>query len=285
MNAQTSNPQDNRDQQEDARNQQEIDNERQKATDEAQRCVDQEAVSALKETRNAINAIDQGNTQEALQALERATGKLEILVARYPELGFVPVSAQVNIIDLAPDDSNEIEQIRNQIKSTVNEDDFRTARQLLNSLVSEIRTTIFNLPLATYPDAMKEAARLLSEGKTDEAKTVLQLALSTLVVTEVARPLPLLRADIDIMSAVAIADSDREGTLRLLEDARNYLRLTHQLGYAKGDPEYAELEQAIQDIERQVRANERTADPLSRLLEKFSSFFNRISGNAPAQPA
>ncbi|MEH1968381.1 YfdX family protein [Nostoc sp.] len=269
----------------DARNQQEIDNERQKATDEAQRCVDQEAVSALKETRNAINAIDQGNTQEALQALERATGKLEILVARYPELGFVPVSAQVNIIDLAPDDSNEIERIRNYIKSTVNEDDFRTARQLLNSLVSEIRTTIFNLPLETYPDAMKEAARLLNEGKTDEAKTVLQLALSTLVVTEVARPLPLLRADIDIMSAVAIADSDRERTLRLLEDARNQLRLTQQLGYAKGDPEYAELEQAIQDIERQVRANEKTADPLSRLLEKFSSFFKRISGTAPAQPA
>lgn len=285
MNAQTSNPQDNRDRQEDARNQQEIDNERQKATDEAQRCVDQEAVSALKETRNAINAIDQKNTQEALQALERATGKLEILVARYPELGFVPVSAQVNIIDLAPDNSNEIERIRNRIKSTVNGDDFRTARQLLNSLVSEIRTTIFNLPLETYPDAMKEAARLLNEGKTDEAKTVLQLALSTLVVTEVARPLPLLRADIDIMSAVAIADSDREGTLRLLEDARNHLRLTQQLGYAKGDPEYAELEQAIQDIERQVRANERTADPLSRLLEKFSSFFKRISGTAPAQPA
>ncbi len=269
----------------DARNQQEIDNERQKATDEAQRCVDQEAVSALKETRNAINAIDQKNTQEALQALERATGKLEILVARYPELGFVPVSAQVNIIDLAPDNSNEIERIRNRIKSTVNGDDFRTARQLLNSLVSEIRTTIFNLPLETYPDAMKEAARLLNEGKTDEAKTVLQLALSTLVVTEVARPLPLLRADIDIMSAVAIADSDRERTLRLLEDARNHLRLTQQLGYAKGDPEYAELEQAIQDIERQVRANERTADPLSRLLEKFSSFFKRISGTAPTQPA
>ncbi|MBN3883426.1 MULTISPECIES: YfdX family protein [unclassified Nostoc] len=269
----------------DARNQQEIDNERQKATDEAQRCVDQEAVSALKETRNAINAINQKNTQEALQALERATGKLEILVARYPELGFVPVSAQVNIIDLAPDNSNEIERIRNRIKSTVNGDDFRTARQLLNSLVSEIRTTIFNLPLETYPDAMKEAARLLNEGKTDEAKTVLQLALSTLVVTEVARPLPLLRADIDIMSAVAIADSDRERTLRLLEDARNHLRLTQQLGYAKGDPEYAELEQAIQDIERQVRANERTADPLSRLLEKFSSFFKRISGTAPAQPA
>ncbi|MGF1991463.1 MAG: YfdX family protein [Nostoc sp. ZfuVER08] len=269
----------------DARNQQEIDNERQKATDEAQRCIDQEAVSALKETRNAINAIDQGNTQEALQALERATGKLEILVARYPELGFVPVSAQVNIIDLAPDDSNEIERIRNYIKSTVNEDDFRTARQLLNSLVSEIRTTIFNLPLETYPDAMKEAARLLNEGKTDEAKTVLQLALSTLVVTEVARPLPLLRADIDIISAIAIGDSDRERTLRLLEDARNQLRLTQQLGYAKGDPEYAELEQAIHDIERQVRANERTADPLSRLLEKISSFFKRISGTAPAQPA
>src|SRR5579883_1527111 len=109
MNAQTSNPQDNRDQQEDARNQQEIDNERQKATDEAERCLDREAVSAIEETRNAINAIEEGNTQEAIAALERAIGKLDILVARYPELGLVPVMTQVSIIDVAPLDLHVIE--------------------------------------------------------------------------------------------------------------------------------------------------------------------------------
>ncbi|MFW9259621.1 YfdX family protein [Nostoc sp. CALU 546] len=278
MNSQTLN-------QPDTRLQQEIDKETQKATDEAEKCLAREAVSAIKETRNAINAIEEENTKAAIAALERATGKLDILVARYPQLGLVPVMTQVSIIDVAPLDLHVIERIRTQLKNAFNNEDFPTARQLLNNLMSEIRTTIVNLPLETYPDAMREAARLLSKGKTDEARTLLQVALSTLVLTEKSRPIPLLNAYTLLVDAVDLAESDPEQRLRFLKDARTQLKLAQELGYARSNPEYTELEQAIQDIERQVRANERTADPLSRLLEKFSSFFKRISGTAPAQPA
>src|SRR5579883_1871785 len=99
--------------------QQEIEQERQKATNEAQSSLDQDAIAALEETRNAINAIDQENTQETIQALERATGKLNILLARYPELALVPVSTQITIIDLAPRDFDLIEPIRDEAKRAV----------------------------------------------------------------------------------------------------------------------------------------------------------------------
>jgi hypothetical protein len=41
-----------------------------------------EAVSALQETQNALVAIDRNQRSQALEALARATGKLEILLAR-----------------------------------------------------------------------------------------------------------------------------------------------------------------------------------------------------------
>ncbi|AFZ28477.1 YfdX protein (plasmid) [Cylindrospermum stagnale PCC 7417] len=270
MNSQTLN-------QPDIRLQQEIDKETKKATDEAERCLDREAVSAIEETRNAINAIEEENTQEAIAALERATGKLDILVARYPELGLVPVMTQVSIINVAPLDLHVIERIRTQLKNAFNNEDFPTARQLLNNLMSEIRTLIVNLPLETYPDAMREAARLLSEGKTDAARTLLQVALSTLVLTEQSRPIPLLNAYTLLVDAVDLAESDPEQTLRLLKDARTQLKLAQELGYARSNPEYAELEQAIKNLERQVKASEKTTDAFAKLQERFSSFFNKVS--------
>jgi hypothetical protein len=267
--------------------QQEIEQERQKATNEAQSSLDQDAIAAIEETRNAINAIDQGNTQEALQALERATGKLDILLARYPELALVSVSTQITIIDLAPRDFDLIEPIRDEAKRAVNEEDFPTGRALLHNLVSEIRTSTVNLPLETYPDAMKESARLLHQGRTDEARAVMQLALSTLVVTEQSRPIPLINALTELAAAMALAaqgqdqqnqdQQNRDQVLRLLEDARTQLKLARELGYARRDPEYKELDRAIRDIERQIRAKEKTESPFAKLREKFSSFFNRVS--------
>jgi hypothetical protein len=267
--------------------QQEIEQERQKATNEAQSSLDQDAIAALEETRNAINAIDRENTQETIQALERATGKLDILLARYPELALVPVSTQITIIDLAPRDFDLIEPIRDEAKRAVNEEDFPTGRALLHNLVSEIRTSTVNLPLETYPDAMKESARLLHQGRTDEARAVMQLALSTLVVTEQSRPIPLINALTELAAAMALAaqgqdqqnqdQQNRDQVLRLLEDARTQLKLARELGYARRDPEYKELDRAIRDIERQIRAKEKTESPFAKLREKFSSFFNRVS--------
>lgn len=207
--------------QSDAQLQQEVEKEKQAATAEAESNLNQEAIAALEETRNAIVAIEQGKTRDTIQALERATGKIDILVARYPELALVPVSTQVTVIDVAPLDFDAIERIRNQIKSAINTEDFPAARELLNNLMSEIRTTTLNLPLATYPDAMKEAARWLNDGQTEQAQSVLQSALSTLVLTEQSRPLPLVEANTKLIGAVAVAELDQDDTQRLLEEARS----------------------------------------------------------------
>jgi len=263
--------------QSDTQLQQDIEKEKQAATAEAESKLDQEAIAAIEETRKAIAAIEQGKTQDALGALERATGKLDILLARYPELGLVPISTQIAVIDVAPLDTDAIEQIRNQIKSAINAEDYPAARELLNNLMSEIRTTTLNLPLATYPDAMKQAARLLNDGQTEQAEAVLKSALSTLVATEQSRPLPLIEVHTKLVGASAVAQTDRDDAQRLLEEARRQLHLAKELGYARRDRDYAELDQAITGTELQLKANENTASAFAKLQDKLSSFFNRVS--------
>ena len=58
----------------------------QKTTDKRKEIVS-EAVSTLRETQDALKLLDDGKSKEALYAVERATGKLEIILAaiqKYP---------------------------------------------------------------------------------------------------------------------------------------------------------------------------------------------------------
>jgi hypothetical protein len=72
--------------------------------------------------------------------------------------------------------------------------DLPKARTLLDFLRSEIRVRTYHLPLATYPAALQEAARLLDQKKTREAGTVLLVALNTLDVIDQVSAIPLLLA-------------------------------------------------------------------------------------------
>ncbi|MEN9519239.1 MAG: hypothetical protein RLZZ381_1827 [Cyanobacteriota bacterium] len=82
-------------------------------------------------------------------------------MARQPELGFVPLESKVEIISLAPSDLDTVKKIRNEVKQAIRKDELVKARALLDNLASELRITTVNLPLATYPIAMQEAAQLL----------------------------------------------------------------------------------------------------------------------------
>ena len=67
---------------------------------ERRRAMMEEAHGALGETHAALQALDEGNRKEALEALARATGKLELLVAREPELALAPVDVSFVTQDL-----------------------------------------------------------------------------------------------------------------------------------------------------------------------------------------
>jgi len=65
------------------------------------------------------------------------------------------------------------------------------ARALVSGLASEIIIEVVNIPLATYPDAIKAVVPLIEAGKVKEAKAALVAALNTLVITRHIIPLPM----------------------------------------------------------------------------------------------
>lgn len=233
----------------------------------------QDAVTALQETENALIAIDQNKRKEAIAALERATGKLEILLARTPTLALAPVDVTAVTYDVLSD-VKDVEALREQAEQAIEQGRLQDARRLIGDLASETVVSTSNLPLATYPAAIKSAAALLAEGKSQDAKRVLQTALNTVVVQETIAPLPLARAQSAIRQARGLAEkADRtaaENTrLRsLLETAREQVRFGQALGYAtKKDMDG--LMEAIDEIDAKTGGQKHGKGLLDRIEGLF----------------
>jgi len=213
----------------------------------------QEAVSALQETNNALIAIDHNQRSQAVAALERATGKLEILLARSPTLAFAPVDVTATTYDILGD-ARDVEALRQDAERDIEKGRLQDARHIISSLASETVVSVSSLPLATYPSAIKSAAALLAQGKSQEAKGVLQSALSTIVVRDTIIPLPIARAEAAIDQAKGLAekanrsDADNQRLHALLATARAQLQFGRALGYAT-DKDMDGLLSAVDDIE------------------------------------
>jgi hypothetical protein len=261
-----------------------LEQQRKDAEEQARKSLDQEAIAAIDETGNAIKAIADNKSDEALAAIERATGKINILVARNPATALIPVSFAVEIVDAAPVDLKAIRKQAAAADFAVAARAFPAARVLLDGLTSEIRVRTFNLPLASYPAALKDAARLLDEKKNKEASTVLLTALNTLAVIDQVTPLPIALAQGAVNAAQELRDKDKDAAQKHLTVARNELERAKELGYAGKDPEYAALNKAIKELEKQLKDGRDTGSLFASLKEKISAFFARESQTKqPAQ--
>src|SRR5689334_7780716 len=86
----------------------EVEQQRKEAEQKAEKTLDKEAIAALEDTTKAIKAISDNKTDEALAAIERATGKINILLARNPATALIPVALQVEVVEAAPLDLHAI---------------------------------------------------------------------------------------------------------------------------------------------------------------------------------
>lgn len=210
-----------------------------------------DASAAIEETKKALQALDKGKTEEALAALERATGKLELILVRDPALSLAPVDVQVVTHDLlaSPD---TVKAIIHDAEDYLEEGEVQKARPLVANLASEIVISSTSIPLATYPVAIKAITPLIDEGRLDEAKAGLQTALNTLVVTtDEIIPLPVLRAQQLLVKAEAMAENEErtvkenETLADMLTAARSQLNLAELLGYGSKEsfmPLYEQLD-------------------------------------------
>jgi hypothetical protein len=233
----------------------------------------QDAVSALQETENALAALDKKDAKAATAALERATGKLEIVLARNPSLALAPVDVSVVSYDVLGS-VDAVNALRKSAEDALEDGRLQEARHLIDGLASETVVRVSNLPLATYPDAIKAAAVLVAQNKLDEAKAALEAALSTIVIRDVIHPLPLTRASAAIEEARKLAANAQRGAgdeariQRLLTTAREHLRLGQALGYATKD-EMKDLLKTVDEIEDGTKNKGAATSIFDKIRERF----------------
>lgn len=116
-----------------------------------------------------------------------------------------------------------IRAISAEAEKAIGNRNYPRARTLLDQLASEIRIRTYLLPLATYPAAMQEAARLLDQKKAEEAKQVLLTALNTLQVVEAPIAIPVAMAKASVANAQAQRDKDKDAAHSQLALAKAHI--------------------------------------------------------------
>ncbi len=235
-----------------------------------------EAVAALRETQNAIAALDKGDKAAALAALEKVVGKLEIVLARAPDLALAPVDVTTQTLDIYAD-VKAVRQAVDEAVRLLKKGRVQDARALVSGLASEIVIEVVNIPLATYPDAIKAVVPLIEQDKVKEAKAALVAALNTLVITRHIIPLPILRVEQMLQRAEVLAEKKKRTEAEqkeldaILKAARTELEFAEALGYGKeGDfkPFYEQLDK-IAEKTKGGKYGKGFFDELKKALAEF----------------
>ncbi|MET1083421.1 MAG: YfdX family protein [Burkholderiales bacterium] len=244
-----------------------------------------DAAEALDETYAALGLLARNDLDGAADALARATGKLEVVLAAEPTLALAPVAVDVRSYDLVASPT-AVEALRKTAEEALDDGRLQEGRKLIEGLASEHVFSVTSLPLATYPDALKQAASLIKDGRPQEAVAILDAALATLVVEETIVPLPLVRAELLLDRARPAAEQAQrppEEAVRvraLLAEARQQLDLARALGYATR-AQLDDLYDALEGIE------DKTKDQGSArgLFDRLEGLFARAKQSANAGKA
>ncbi len=231
-----------------------------------------EAVQAVTLTQEVLKSLEKGDKNEALKKLEKAIGKLEIVLEAPNAPALIPIDSSVEVVEY-PGTVKDIEIALITVKALLKENKVQEARRVLNTLRSEIVLKTVNLPLASYPAALKLAAKFLHEDRVEEAKRVLNQALLTFVEADIITPIPLLKAQLLVEEAKKIAKTDRKRALDYLKEAKYSLKKAEALGYTSdSDTTYKNLEESIEKIEKEVKGKNSAEKLFEELIEKIKDF-------------
>jgi len=231
-----------------------------------------EAAKALEMTAVALKQLDEKKSDKALKTLAMVTGQLEVMIAKHPDLALAPIDSQAIVVDYQGN-PDTVKAIRKDAVKLLKAGRLQEARLLIKDIASEIIISTRALPLATYPDVIKSVVPMIDKGDIPLAKTTLEQALSTVVVTQNIIPLPVLRASTALEEAKILAnkekrdEKDSKALKALLQSAKQQLKWAEALGY--GDKEaYEPLYAAIEGIDEKTSDGSRKQGLFDKLKAK-----------------
>ena len=235
-----------------------------------------EAIESLKFAQNAVIALEHKDKKAATENLEKAIGKLEVIMAAKNAPKLLPINNVIRVQEFVGT-AKDVEKSVKMVKDLLDAGKVQEARALIAPLASEIDITVVNLPLASYPDALKLAASYVHDGKLEKAKEVLYIALSTFTeVTEVV-PIPLLESADLIAAASRVAKEDKAKALKYLEAASDALDVAEKLGYiSESTTTYKMLHDQIKAVEKEIKGKNKAEKLFEELAAKLKEFKSKI---------
>ncbi len=247
----------------------------QKAKDNKVKLV-QEAIESLKLSAKAVEDLNKNKIDKAKKDIQLALGKLESILTAEHTPKFLPIDNQI-IVKNFLGTSKDVKRAIDEVKRLLDNGRVQEAGELLISLQSEIDVTVVNLPLASYPDALKLASKYLIENHPKKAKHVLEIALNTFMQDEHIIPIPLINALELVNVASNIAKEDKEQALKHLEMAKDELKKAELLGYiSSSTTTYKQLEDLIDKTEKEVKGPNKAEKLFKELGDKLKEFKEKI---------
>jgi hypothetical protein len=222
-----------------------------------------EANAAIAESRKALKALDDGKPEEALKSLELAIGKMALIVARDPELALATVDVNIKIYDLFVD-AESIEFVLKRAIKYLKNGEVQLARPLIASMASEMVIESINIPLATYPDTIKEIVPLIDQGKLEEDVFPLP----------VIRVKALLKDAEELTEKESRTEEDNEKLASLLDEAQNQLEIADVLGYG-GKKDFKPMYEQLDEIRDKTKESKHGKGFFEKLKNQISETFDK----------
>lgn len=236
-----------------------------------------EIEEGLRDTLEAINALDKKENKKAEQKLQKAIALFDKALKKDPALKLVPVNTDITLvahqITLA-----DAKKIKEDALKLLKEDKPQEAIALLELLKNELTITTTAIPMDLYPDAAKLALKTLKEDKKpSKAMAILAEGIDTFVTTEVVVPLSLMVVESAIDDASKLEKTQKKEALSLLKIAQDQLELAHYEGYlSKHDKAYKMLSNEIKTLRKKAEGEGLIAKDFDKFKEAFKKMFDKI---------
>lgn len=224
--------------------------------------------------------ITEGKEKEAIKALEAATGKFDIALAANPELGLILIDSRIRVTEMITNSATVKAQI-SLAQGLLKDSKLQAARAVLLPMQDDVETRATYLPMATYPDAIKLATKMLIEGDNDAAVKTLLVALSTVVQEVSVIPLSLVRAESMVIAAANLdKEKGKEEAMKLLDLAEDQLQIAVALGYTdKQSALYDDLSVQIKAIKKEAAGPNVVKKLYDKLKLSFKGLIKENSGD------
>jgi len=236
----------------------------------------QEAIDSLKYAHEALVALEKKDEKEATQKLEKALGKLEIILSAKDAPKYLVIDNIIKANEFIGT-RKDVKTALKSVKELLDKGKVQEARSLLLPLQSEIDVTVVSLPLVSYPDALKLAAKYIQSNELEKAKEVLKIALSTFTEVTQVIPIPLLKATDLIAAASDTAKEDKKRAIMYLDAASDSLDTAESLGYvSKSETTYKILHEKISEVKKEVEGGNKAEKLFDGLKEKLKEFKEKV---------